>query len=149
MIGVGGPVAPDALQVSRQATRRRHNHRIRRQRFVEYAKDAALRQGGVGYLTKFAIHRFPIQMVVDFRDESGFLPHRLVNALGLFQLAALYAFNLLAPASLPGFAGQGVIEGGEGFAGIRQHRNPIQLPGVEVADVNIEEAHARVLENPF
>ena len=88
-------------------------------------------------------------MVVDFRDESGFLPYRLVNALGLFQLAALHAFNLLAPACLPGFAGQGVIEGGEGFAGIRQHRNPIQLPGIEVADVNIEEAHARVLENPF
>ena len=110
VISVGCPVTPDALQIPGQAARRRHNHRIRRKRFIEYAQHATLGQRGVGYLAKFPIHRLAIESIIDFRDKSLFLPDGLIDALGLFQLAALDAVDLRAPARLPAFAGQRAVQ---------------------------------------
>lgn len=84
VVGVFRAVAPDALQIAWQAARRRDDHRLGRQRFIQYPKDAALGQGGVGDLAELAIHRFTIEMIVDLRHKGFLLPHRLVDALGLF-----------------------------------------------------------------
>ena len=84
MISVFRAVAPDALQIAGQAARRRDDHRLGRQRFIQYPKDAALGQGGVGDLAELAIHRFAIEVIVDLRHKGFLLPHRLVDALGLF-----------------------------------------------------------------
>jgi hypothetical protein len=81
---------------SRQAARRRHNHRIRRERFIEYPQHAALGQRGVGYLAKFPVHRLAIEGIIDFRDKSLFLPDGLIDALSLLQLAAL-TLSICAP----------------------------------------------------
>lgn len=70
VVGVFGTVAPDALQIAGQAARRRDDHRLGRQRFIQYPKDAALGQGGVGDLAELAIHRFAIEMIVDLRDKD-------------------------------------------------------------------------------
>ena len=151
MIAAYGLSPPCPLKVTRQTAGSANDNGIFVDGFIHRAQHRGLGQAATRKLDEFLGYFWEVKVIVDFGDEiftSVFNMIKTIYFLIISRLGCLYLCLILGRYVVAGLA-QCLIQHLKSCTGVTYHLQAVHLVGMELAHIDIQVLHIRILVNPL